>query len=125
MLVVLVEAGASGGVLKVTRTTVPSPWAVPTPITQVACPAVPHQPSPMMPGGEAETGTERAVGADPEGPGVGDVAVGGVGGGVHPAVDGGGALGDEPGPGAVPGGLRQAVAADDHRLAGLETLARA
>jgi hypothetical protein len=30
------------GVLKEIRTTVPSPWAVPTPMTQVACPAVPQ-----------------------------------------------------------------------------------
>ena len=40
--VVVRGGGGAGGVLKVIRTTVPSPWAVPTPMTQVACPAVPQ-----------------------------------------------------------------------------------
>ena len=43
--VVVADASAwLGGrqVLKVIRTTVPRPWAVPTPMTQVACPAVPQ-----------------------------------------------------------------------------------
>ena len=69
-------------------------------------------------------GVERARFGDLEGLGMRDVAVGGVRGGVHPAPDDDGALGQEPGLRGGAGGLRQAMTADGDHLARLEALTR-
>src|ERR1700722_7844500 len=71
---------------------------------------------------EPVAGTEGARLGAPYGLGLRHVAVGGVGRGVHPAPDGGGAFGHEPGLGAGAGGLGQATAADGDHLAGFEAL---
>ena len=114
-----------GGVLNVMRTTVPRPWAVPTPMTQVAWPGCAAVAVADDPGVDPEVGGERAVAAD-----VGaalasrDVAVGGVGGRVHPPPHGGGALGDEPGPRGPVVRVPQAAARDGDGLAVDEAAAR-
>ena len=66
---------------------------------------------------DVEAEGEGVVAAEADGLGLGDVTVRGVVGGVHAALDGGGALGDEPGQGLAGVGPGQAPARDGHALA--------